>query len=623
MEPLPIKMKNTKTQKGFSVVEVMLAVAIFAIFSIGVFYLSLDTIQRDIKVNLGTEALLYAQEGIESVRNIRDKNYLYLTNGDKGLSLVAGSWEFIAAPEDIEGFYSRTIIIEDVYRNESGDIDEDGLNYDPDTKKITSEVNWMQRGVIPKSISLTTYMSNWTGDDWLEDTCTDFNMGTFDNIEAKPGVSPPADNCNLALTFYEINSDIFESVDFGHHGVDVVLDGNYAYLATGSSAEGLAIVDVSDPENLTTADIVDFGNKGNRIIKHGNYAYIGSQDSKLGLSVVDVSNPNNAFEYFSWDIEGIGNQPSILGDYLYMGVDDNSEGLQVYDVSSGQLPTQLRVDEYDFGSSVYYAIANGNYLYLGMDDDTLGFRIMDISDPANISEVSSLNVGEEVNAIVLSGSIAFLGTEDTTDSLKVVDISNPGTPSLITSVDVGGAIMDLARADEYLYAAVDNQNAGLASLNVSNPFLPYLVYSLDIQGKGLGIDATPDYVYVATTTSNKGLVMMGTTETATAETGTFLSQVFDTGSTETRYNFIEWDQIDFPSGDIRFQIKTANSALNLETATWIGSDGTNATYYDNPRTVITLDPSRSGVRYFQYKALIDSDGINSPVIESVRINFTP
>jgi len=196
-------------------IEVLLAITIFAMFSAGIFYLSLDTIQRDIKVNLNTEAILYAQEGLETVRNIRDKNYLLLTNGDKGLFFNAGNWEFVVAPEDIDGFYSRTITIEDVYRDENGDIDEEGLFLDADTKKITSEVSWLQKGVIPKSISLTSYLSNWTGNDWVETTCTDFDAGTYEGTETEITESPPEDNCDIVLEAAEMGSEYFYFANFG------------------------------------------------------------------------------------------------------------------------------------------------------------------------------------------------------------------------------------------------------------------------------------------------------------------------------------------------------------------------------------------------------------------------
>ncbi len=616
-------MKNKNLKKGFSIVEVLLAMAIFTIFATGIFYLSLDTIQRDTKINLNTEALLYAKEGIEAVRNIRDKDYLLLTNGDYGLYLNAGNWEFIAAPEDINGFYERTITIEDVYRNELGEIDTEGTYLDPETKKITSEVVWYQKGIIPKSVSLVTYLSNWTGDDWIQTTCDEFNGGAFENTEVTLTTSPPDNNCGVVLTTSEVGSTFFSSVNVGKHGTDVDVEGNYAYLAVNNVSKGLAIINVSNPSSPVITKEINIGQKGRYVEKEGNYVHMGVQSWLLGWAMVNVSNPSTAYWYFSWPMGGYGNKPTVSGDTLFMGINTDYWAFQVYDISGGLLPFPLLMDMYNFNSAVHVIELNGNYAYVGTDEDDEGLIVMNVSNPYNVTEVSSLDVGEEVNAITFLGSLAFIATEESTNSLHVVDISNPANPEILTSLNVGGEIQDLVISGNYLYAAVDTVGSGLAAVNISNPFSPYLVYNMDVQGKGTGIDADTNYVYVSTDTSNKGLVIVGTTIAEIIDNGTYTSQVFDTLSADTRYNFIEWDYQEVTGSSVSFQIRTADTEGNLASATWVGPDGTNATYYENPRTTIMLDPSRTGQRYCQFKAFINSDGASTPIIESVKINYTP
>ena len=116
---------------------------------------------------------------------------------------------------------------------------------------------------------------------------------------------------------------------------------------------------------------------------------------------------------------------------------------------------------------------------------------------------------------------------------------------------------------------------------------------------------------------------MGTTVTGVTTSGTYISNYLDTGSADPLYNFIEWEHTEVPGGSVKLQIRTADSVENLETAAWVGSDGTNATYYENSRTAITLDPGRSGSRYCQFLIFIESDGVSTPIVESIRINYTP
>lgn len=615
-------MRIIKNKSGFSLVEILLAISIFAIFTIGITYLSLDTLGRDAKVVINNEALLYAQEGLEATRNIRDKSFLAVTNGDHGLSFTANSWSFVQAPEAIDSYYQRTITVSDVYRNEDGSIDPEGNINDPDTKKIDSQVTWMQSGVIPRSIILTQYLSNWRTDDWLSTTCTEFNGGTFDNTEVIALPSPPNDNCGIKSTGIEAGSSFLSSSDVGSHASDVDIDGNYAYLATNTTNRGLNIIDITDRQNPFVVGYKDIGGKGRYVKKNGNYAYLGVAKSNAGLSIVNVTNPAAPIISNTTNLGAYGNQPEITGNYLFVAINQAINSLKIYDITSPSSPTPLRT--MNFGDSIYTIKIRDNYAYIGLYDDFTGFRILDITDPSNPQEVGSLNVGEEVKAIELKGNVAYLGTENSSDSLKVVDITNPAAPTLITSVDTdGGDIQDLVISGDYLYAAVDKIGSGLAAINIENAYAPYYVYSIDVGGKGTGIDADDDYIYISTDTANKGLVITGETVTGSATNGTYTSAVLDTASTETLYNFIEWENIYVPGSSIKFQLKTADSLANLAAATWAGPDGTSSTYYQNSRTAITLSPDSTGPRYMQYKAILTSDGVSTPILDSVKINYTP
>ena len=598
-------------KKGFSLIEILLAVTVFGMFSAGVFYLALDTIQRDAKIELDNTGLLYAREGLEAVKNMRDRNYFSITNGDHGLNFTNDTWTFIAAPEDIDSYYSRTIIVEDVYRDLSGNIAAEGT-FDPDTKYITSRIDWNWRGIIPRSISLNTYISNWTGSDILQTTCSDFSAGTFDDTSVTVTTAPPNDNCALKLDLVEDQSDFFSSADIGDHGTDVVVSGNSAYVASNKTQTGLSVVDVTDKENLVVIENLDIGGKGRYVARSGNYTFIGVNKSDQGLAIANVSN---------LDIGNYGNDMDISGNYLYMGTESEYDSLKVIDISNINDPSI--VASVDFDSKVRSVAIDGNYAYIGLSADRDTFQVLDISNPALPVKKTSLDLDEEVNAILINGIFAYVGIEQTSSSLRVVNISNPLSPSIVTSLDVGGEIQDLAVSGNYLYAAIDEQGAGLAAINISDPTGPVLTYNLDLGGKGTGIYADQNYVYITLDTNNKGLVVIGTTVNGVTSSGTYTSQKFDTGSVDARYNYISWDQLQVPGATVKLQIRTASTLGGLDSAIWVGSDGTGATFYDSPRLPIVLDPGTTGNQYFQFQIFIDSDGVNTPLIESLKVNFTP
>ncbi|MBI2463621.1 prepilin-type N-terminal cleavage/methylation domain-containing protein [Candidatus Peregrinibacteria bacterium] len=613
-----IKKKN----HGFSLIEVLLAITLFTAFTAGVFALALDTLQRDSSDKLKNEALSYAEEGLEAARNIRDKNFLLLTNGDHGLQFLNDNWIFIAAPEIINDFYERTIFIEDVYRDSNGNIADNG-SYDPETKKIKSEIVWYEKGFIPKSVSLSSYFTDWTGDDWIQTTCVEFNAGTFENTETEITVAPPTDNCAIKLGLIEEQSDVLVSANIGEHARDIFVEGNYAYAATNKTQEGLTIIDISNPQNPSIIKNLDLGGKGKYVTKSGNYLYMGVEKSTKGLAIIDVSNPANAYVVKSLNVGAEGNQPDVVGNYVYMGIDSENSGFKIINVTNKSNPSvtsSLNVE-----GEVNTVRVVGSYAYIGTDKDQKGFRVINISNPQSPSIVATLNVGDDVNAMEINGPFAFIGTEESENqnTLQVINIASPTQPSIITSLNVGQEIQDLVAYGDYLYAAIDDNHAGLAAINISNPTQPTLAYTMDVMGKATGIDTDGSYIYITTDVNNHGVVIVGTTVTGTAESGIFTGTAFDTGSEDTRYNFIAWDSTQVPGGSVTFQIRTASTLQGLNNATWVGNDGTGSTFYTISRTPIVLDLNRSGSRYAQFKMYIESDGTTSPQVENVRINYTP
>jgi hypothetical protein len=564
--------------------------------------------------------MLYAEEGMEAVRNIRDRNYLDLVSGTYGLSFSNDTWTLVAPPETIDSYYQRTVLIEDVYRDGNGDIAEAGV-LDPETKKITVTVTWDWKGVFPKTAVLSTYLSNWTGDEWMQTTCDEFSGGTFDDTESDATLAPPANNCALELVYVEGQSPFFASVDVGDHGTDVAVEGDYAYLVTGKANEGLVVADVSDPSTPQEIASLDIGGKGRYIIKNGNYLYIGVESSNDGLAVVDVSDPSDPELVEQVDLGAEGNQPRVSGTTLFMGVKTSSDSFVAYDITDPSSPTLL--GSFNTGAATTAVYVSGDYAYLGIDNSASSLRIVNISNPASMSSVASLDVDGKILAIELNSSVLYVGTDDADDSFHVINVSNPASPTEVSSMDLGGVIKDLKIEGNYLYAPMEITNYALAVLNVSNPLSPVVTFFADLTGKGTGVDTTEDNVFISLDTNNKGLVLIETVNVELASPGTFTSEVLDTGSTDTRYNFIEWEATVPLTGSVSFQIRTADSVANIESATWVGSDGTSASSYEVSPTIITLDPGRTGNRYVQVQMTLTSDGVSTPVLESFSINYNP
>lgn len=135
---------NNKTS-GFSLIEVLLTVAIFSMFVVAlVGVLSLG----EESSSLGgkrSQAVFLSEEGLEAVRNIRDENFTNLVDGSYGLVKIGNQWDLSPLP-DVKDIFTRSINISTV---------------DANTKLIISTVDWPQNLQRNGSVVLTTYLTNW------------------------------------------------------------------------------------------------------------------------------------------------------------------------------------------------------------------------------------------------------------------------------------------------------------------------------------------------------------------------------------------------------------------------------------------------------------------------------
>lgn len=132
-------------RKGFLLVEILLSTALFVLlltaFS-GVFYYGMEASQLS---GNRSRAVMYAEEGQEALRSIKNANFNSLTPGTYGLSYASGTWSLIPG-QDTMGGYSRSVTITNVgqYR-----------------KDTAVTVNWQQTPSRTGTVTLSGRVTNW------------------------------------------------------------------------------------------------------------------------------------------------------------------------------------------------------------------------------------------------------------------------------------------------------------------------------------------------------------------------------------------------------------------------------------------------------------------------------
>ncbi len=158
-----MKRLSIPSQKGAGLIELLIAVAIIAtsFFSIAqISVMAMTAVQdRTDKVR----ALDLAQEGIESVRSMRDGSFTnnigVLTFGSTYYAVISGGkWTLSASnPGVLSDKFTRTVVVNNVSRDINDNIVTSGGTNDPKTKKVTVTVSW---GTPVKSIQLIAYIAD-------------------------------------------------------------------------------------------------------------------------------------------------------------------------------------------------------------------------------------------------------------------------------------------------------------------------------------------------------------------------------------------------------------------------------------------------------------------------------
>jgi hypothetical protein len=175
--------KFKQNQSGQSLIELLFAIGVFALFAIGIAGLTYEGLIGSEQSDERTQAVFHAHEGVDATRSIRDLEWKSLVNGAHGLDDTLGYWEFSGVSEVIDTVYTRTITVSDVERDGSGDIVLGGGTVDPRTKLVRSEVTYTPDFGIPHTVAVEAYVSDWAVFDWFETSDTEFSLGTDSDTE--------------------------------------------------------------------------------------------------------------------------------------------------------------------------------------------------------------------------------------------------------------------------------------------------------------------------------------------------------------------------------------------------------------------------------------------------------
>jgi hypothetical protein len=454
----------TRAKRSFSVLEIILAMGLFVVVVGGAVGVVLQAFSSTRLGEEETKATLFASEGLEAVRAIRERDFWALTTGTHGLSRVGGMWEFSASSNTFEK-YTRQIVISDVYRDGSGNIIASGGTLDLYTKRVEAVVTWDFSTVRHNTAQLSTYFTYW------ESPLCEWDSGSVVATLDLPGSGD---------------------------GTAVVVVGDRAYTATtrNSPTSGeLFVIDISDPRVPSILGKLSIRDHVNGLAVSGNYAYLATSKDGGELTIVNVSNPYTPVEVSSFNIPGTGqaNGISVEGNYAYVVTQAATGGpeLHIFNISSPSSP--VFIGGFEVGSHVYGVHAYGQRVYLATSHVNKELVVVDASNPSSPVELGSYDAplaGANGQAIDIKGGVGYLVTRANGGGIPefyLLAVSDPSNIQLVGQYDVSGRTNGVGAGLGFVLLATEKTDEEFMILNLGNPTNPTKVFSADLNGVAGGV----------------------------------------------------------------------------------------------------------------------------------------
>jgi len=201
----------------------------------------------------------------------------------------------------------------------------------------------------------------------------------------------------------------------------IALSGSTAYLARDSSGEReFYSVNVSSPSSPSLLGSLDFaGGDMNSVVVRGNYAYVATDSNTQELAVVNVSNPTAPVLSGSYDSSGNDNAESVaLGESMLALGEAGGNNLIVFDLSSPGSPSYRSATAV---GGIVYALAfdSNDAVFLATSLASSQAQRWDISAPATPVRDFSYNLNATAYGVYFNGTNAFFATTHNSLELQI------------------------------------------------------------------------------------------------------------------------------------------------------------------------------------------------------------
>ncbi len=619
---------SINSQKGVSLVEIILAMGLSAVIIPALFYGFVTVRDGRYREENRLEASVLLKDLNQQLLSARDSGWNALPVGSTAhyKTALAGNNYVIQTGEETLGDFKRYAIFSDVYRDSaSGNIVSSGGVLDKSTKKVDSFITWGSGGPT-NTISTSSYLSRYLQNAfWTLDTQAEFDTGTYANTQSTADGKVVLAKQPATGSWDAPTKPAFVNTSGNNNGMAVTINGNYAYL-THTGTPDLSIINITSPEAPTIEGSLNNNNSVYDVAVSGNYAYLATGKNSQELAIVDVSVKSAPNQVKTVNLGGKSQARAVAlyGNHaLVTKLGSTDTELDVVDISTPLSPVVK--PGLQNGTISYYGMAvAGQTAYVASSDDSGELKIVNLSPipnsaPTLTASVNLPSTSDGVDVAVF-GDYAFVATKNNTTGAEfyVVRLSDR---SIQSSYEVGADVNSVFTLDgDLVFLATSSTTSEFIVLDTSTKSAtPVLKGSYNMTSQANGVFVNGAYAYVSSSADAEELVVLKGGGTSTYYTvGSYESQIFDRG-TASGFNYVKAETTPATNCTITYQIAVSD---NVGTFNYVGPLGTSA-----PTDVYTTDGAVPIVantgRYFRVRVNFTSDGNNTPSLNLFKVNYAP
>ena len=476
---------------------------------------------------------------------------------------------------------------------------------------------------------------------------------------------------------------VLGSGDVSDDAWTVQIDGDYVYVASDENDEEFQRWDISTPASPTLVSDYDLDADGRDLFWTGTHAYLATEHNSLELQIIGpASSPSDyalegtftsevydAGSAVTWDtIAWTGGGSTSTTFKMEVGsttVDDSFSTVALantYDdpvvvtlllESANTEPVTVRLDNVGASSfdlalqspsgaslstdTVYYMVVeegdwtmpDGTLIEAGTIDDgtvayknnwsgtTVSFASSFSAAPVVFHNVMTYNDSDWIDSVIFSP-----GSRTSPPTTSGFDVSLNGAEAVTShstetigwiAIEQGTGSIDGVdfEVDQTTDSVLGHDN-GCNTFSFSSAFAAAPLVLIDGQEQ----DGNDGSWGVGCSLSASQVGMHAEEDQETDSERAHTTEVFGWAAFESAFDYAA-----SATTSSYFRVRSASSSAGLDSARWVGSDGTPSTTYSASGASITTDSEASGTRYFQYKIYLFGDGSNTPSVEDVTITY--